>query len=647
MAENKRNPKNNQSALFRQLTRLLSGPLVNYRTQTSRKLSRVQLDKFKFQSASGLNFKKSSYNPFEQLSTAIMANQLRAERYQDFEQMEYTPEIASALDIYADEMTTSSDLQPLLSIKCHNEEIKAVLTELYHTVLNIDFNLFGWSRSMCKYGDFFLYLDIDERLGVTSAIGLPTFEVERLEGEDKTNPKYIQFQWNSGGLTFENWQIAHFRVLGNDKYAPYGSSVLEPARRIFRQLILLEDAMMSYRIVRAPERRVFYIDVGNVAPNDVEAYMQKVMTQMKRNQVVDANTGRVDLRYNPMSTEEDYFIPVRGGVSSKVESLPGGTYTGDIDDVKYLRDKLFSALKVPASYLTNMEGADEDKTTLAQKDIRFARTIQRLQRSIITELEKIGIIHLYTLGYKGADLISFKLSLNNPSKLAELQELEHWKTKFDIAGSATDGFFSRRWVADNIFNLSEEEFIRNQREMFFDRRLDAELEGVAEAVQAEAGGGMGDTEDLGDAGDVDDLLGGGDEGGGDDLLGGDTGGGTDEPAAEPEEDTLLAAPGKRNDDQRYRGKSGPRTRRTRSKARGVEIATARTTYPGGKGYESLSHLSSMGDEFRKAGMYEGETKPTDNLEERQLFEVKQEMKKLITELDNSKLGNTNDKTETQ
>ena len=639
MADNKRNPKNNESALFRQLTRLLSGPLVNYRTQTSRKLSRVQLDKFKFQSASGLNFKKSSYNPFEQLSTAIMANQLRAERYQDFEQMEYTPEIASALDIYADEMTTSSDLQPLLTIRCHNEEIKAVLSELYHTVLNIDFNLFGWSRSMCKYGDFFLYLDIDERLGVTSAIGLPTHEIERLEGEDKSNPKYVQFQWNSGGLTFENWQMAHFRILGNDKYAPYGTSVLEPARRIFRQLILLEDAMMSYRIVRAPERRVFYIDVGNVAPNDVETYMQKVMTQMKRNQVVDSNTGRVDLRYNPMSTEEDYFIPVRGGVSSRIENLPGGTYTGDIDDVKYLRDKLFSALKVPASYLTNMEGADEDKTTLAQKDIRFARTIQRLQRSIIAELEKVGIIHLYTLGYTGSDLISFKLSLNNPSKIAELQELEHWKTKFDVAATATDGFFSRRWVADHIFNLSEEEFIRNQREMFFDRRLDAELEGVAAAVEGEAGGMGGDTEDLGDAGDIDDLLGG-------DEAGADTAPVADEPAAEPADDTLLAAPGKR-DDQRRMGKSGPNKRRTRSKSRGVEIATPRTTYPGGKGYESLGHLGNLSGEFRKAGLYQEDEKPADNLEERRLFEVKQEMKKLITELDNSKLGDTHGKNKTQ
>jgi hypothetical protein len=646
MAKNNNNPKNNESGLFKQLTRLLSGPLVNYRTQTSRKLRRVQLDKFKFQSAGGLDFKKSSYNPFEQLSTAIMANQLRAERYQDFEQMEYTPEIASGLDIYADEMTTSSELQPLLGIKCHNEEIKAVLQELYHTVLNIDFNLFGWCRTMCKYGDFFLYLDIDERLGVQSIVGLPTHEIERLEGEDKDNPKYVQFQWNSGGLTFENWQIAHFRVLGNDKYAPYGTSVLEAARRIFRQLILLEDAMMAYRIVRSPERRVFYIDVGNIAPNDVEQYMQRVMTQMKRNQVVDADTGRVDLRYNPMSTEEDYFIPVRGGVSSKIETLPGGSYTGDIDDVKYLRDKLFSALKIPASYLSRGDGAEEDKTTLAQKDIRFARTIQRLQRAIVTELEKIGIIHLYTLGYKGADLISFKLSLSNPSKIAELQELEHWKTKFDIAASATEGFFSRRWVADHIFNLSEEEFLRNQREMFFDRRLDAELEQVAAAMEGAAGG-------LG--GDVGGGLGGGlggDLGGEEDLLGGEFGddlGGEEAGGEEPggEEDTLLASPGKRDDDdQRHLGKSGPESRKSRAKRRGVEINTPRTNNPGAVGYETLHHLSSIGDEFRKGGLYHEQQDNDDNLEERQLFEVKHEIKKLITELDNSGLGDTNDEKKT-
>ena len=218
--------------------------------------------------------------------------------------------------------------------------------------------------------------------------------------------------------------MGHFRILGNDKYAPYGTSILEAARRIWRQLTLLEDAMMAYRIVRSAERRVFYVDVGNVAPNDVEQFMQKAMTALKRNQVVDEKTGRVDLRYNPLSIEEDYFIPVRGQQSTKIESLAGGQYTGDIDDVKYLRDKLFSAIKVPQSYLARGEGGEEDKTTLAQKDIRFARTIQRLQRSVISELEKIGIIHLFVLGYRNEDLIKFKLRLNNPSKIAELQELE-------------------------------------------------------------------------------------------------------------------------------------------------------------------------------------------------------------------------------
>ena len=453
---NLKNPRNPDSPLFKRLTRLLSGPIVNRRVQMQRRYKRAQLDKYNFTSAGGMGFKRTSYNPYDNLSAQMMANQNRHERYLDFDQMEYMPEIASALDIYADEMTTSTILSPLLKIDCPNDEIKVILDNLYHKILNIDSNLFGWCRSLCKFGDYFMYIDIDEDIGVKNVVGLPNDEVERLEGEDRTNPNYVQYQWNSGGLTFENWQIAHFRVLGNDKYSPYGTSVLEPARRIWRQLTLLEDAMMAYRIVRSPERRVFYIDVGNIPANDVEQFMQKVITTMKRNQVVDTSTGRVDLRYNPMSIDEDYFMPVRGGESSRIESLPGGTYTGDIDDVKYLRDKLFSALKVPMSYLSRGEGGEEDKTTLAQKDIRFARTIQRLQRSVISELEKIGIIHLFTLGFRGDDLIGFTLSLQNPSKIAEMQELEHWRTKFDVASAATEGFFSKRWIAHNLFGMSEE-----------------------------------------------------------------------------------------------------------------------------------------------------------------------------------------------
>ena len=640
MADNSRNPKNAASDLFTRLTRVFSGPIVNRRVQMYRQQRRKHLDKYRFKSASGQSFKKATYNPFEVMHHNAISNQNRAERYMDFEQMEYMPEIASSLDIYADEMTTSSQLQDMLRIECKNDEIKTILSSLYKSILNVEFNLFGWARSMCKYGDFFLYLDIDEEHGITNAIGLPPHEVERLEGEDPTNPNYVQFQWNSGGLTFENWQVAHFRVLGNDKYSPYGTSVLEPARRIWRQLTLLEDAMMAYRIVRSPERRVFYIDVGNIAPQDVEQYMQQVMTQMKRNQVVDQNTGRVDLRYNPLSVEEDYFMPVRGDASSKIESLPGGTFTGDIDDVQYLRDKLFSALKVPQSYLSRGDGAEEDKTTLAQKDIRFARTIQRLQRSLLAELEKIGVVHLYTLGFRSDDLISFTLSLNNPSKIAELQELEHWRTKFDVAAAATEGFFSRRWVATKVFGLTDEEIIRMQREMFFDRKLDAEMEAVAQPPEGgDSGMGLGgddigdddfdlEDDDEFDLGDTDTADTGGDEEEtllasppADDLGDIDTTIGETETARNKRRGTEVVTKGAKGKKYKAKGPYANRRRaRTQNRAGHTATDVAKNSTP--KGANDISSLVRTG---LVSGVYEGEENNYKNQEDR-LLQVNNELK---------------------
>jgi hypothetical protein len=560
-----------------------------------------------------------------------------------------TPEIASTLDIYADEMTTYSDLRPMLRINCPNEELKAVLGILYSNILNVESNLFGWSRTMCKYGDFFLYLDIDEKYGVQSVIALPSPEIERLEGLDSTNPNYIQYQWNSAGMTFENWQIAHFRILGNDKYSPYGTSILEPARRIWRQLTLMEDAMMAYRVVRSSERRVFKIDVGSVPPQDVEQYMQKIVTQLKRNSVVDSDTGRIDLRYNPMSIEEDYFIPVRAGSVTDIQNLAGGQNVTAIDDVKYLRDKLFSALKIPQAYLTMGDDAGEDKTTLAQKDIRFARTIQRLQRVIIAELTKIGIIHLYTLGFRGDDLLSFELSLNNPSKIAELQELEHWKQKFDIAASATEGFFSRRWVSSNIFGMSYEDFIRNQREMYYDRGQDANLQQVAEAG---AGGGLG--------GELGGVLGGdmADDMGGDLDLGGDIEGGPEEiPAGEAEggdeESPLLAVPpGSRNAPRLTPGAKGKVYRpvktdkrqagaRTRSYAakhsKEKSSSGVRNMMPGYSDLKSMASMNGLG-----AGIYEDDRSIynlREDAEESRLFEINDSVRSLLQDLETNNPNN--------
>jgi hypothetical protein len=634
-----KNPRNNQSQLFKALTRLFSGPIINYRSQSGRKIRRQHLDKFssRFKSASGQQFKKSLYNPLDQLSANAMQNQRRVERYVDFDQMEYMPEIASSMDIYADEMTTYSDLRPMLNVKCSNEEIKAVLENLYSKVLNIDYNLFGWARTMCKYGDFFLYLDIDDNYGIQSVISLPIAEIERLEGQDSTNPNYVQYQWNGAGMTFENWQIAHFRVLGNDKHSPYGTSILDPARRIFRQLSLVEDAMMAYRVIRSSERRLFKIDVGAIPPQDVEQYMEKIVTQLKRHSVIDAQSGRVDMRYNPMSIEEDYFIPVRPGSATEITNLAGGQNTTAIDDVKYLRDKLFSALKIPQAYLAMGEGAAEDKTTLAQKDVRFARTIQRLQRVITSELEKIGIIHLYTLGFRGDDLVNFKIILNNPSKISELQEIEHWKQKFDIAASATEGFFSRRWVSENIFGISHEEFIRNQREMYYDRKHDANLQAVAEAAAAgETAGAVG-------GGD----MGGMDMGGGEmpaEIPADDVGA---DPAADVggEESPLLAVPpGSRNAPRLTSGAkgkvyhpvrndsrkdSGPRTRNYQAQYNAEKRgASNRAKFPGAE----IASIPSIAK-----GIYEEEASIyslKESIEEGKLFEVNDSLHNLIADLEN-------------
>lgn len=647
-----KNTRNSQSLLFKQLTKLFSGPIANYDQQTQSRYRRTQLDKFKFQSAQGLEFKKAEYLTYENMSTKTMQAQNRADRYIDFDQMEYMPEIASALDIYADEMTTNNELTAMLNIKCANEEIKSVLESLYYKTLNIDSNLFSWSRNMCKYGDFFLYLDIDEKIGITSALGLPSNQIERMEGKDKTNSNYVQFQWNSGGLTFENWQIAHFRVLGNDKHSPYGTSVLDSARRIWRQLTLLEDAMMAYRITRSPERKVFYIDVGNIPPEDVEQYMQKVMTQMKRNQILDSNTGRVDLRYNPTSVDEDFFIPVRGGVNNtKIEGLPGGQFTSAIEDVKYLRDKLFAALKVPMSYLIRGEGATEDKATLAQKDIRFARTIQRLQRVVVAELEKIGIIHLYTLGFRGTDLISFKLSLNNPSKIAALQELEHWKVKFDVASSATEGFFSKRWVSQNIFGLSDEQVVKIQREMYFDKKFAASLEKVGQPEEEAGGAAGGGLEGLGglgglggeetpEAGAETPETGGAEEGGEESVLLASPEGGGEAPAPEA---PAEAPPGRREDGYytaRSKGKiyypvtsdkrtSGARKRAMSSQG-GKSLAGKSKVFPG------LRDLSPS-----MKGIYESKQHIYDD-EESELFRTNIEIKRLIENLENSKNARKNE-----
>jgi hypothetical protein len=483
--------------LFRRLTKLFrSGPTIkrrirDYDPKAPSASSAVEL--FKKHHSDVYNSTLSAYGTFDRMA-----------RYSDFSEMEATPEIASALDIYAEETVSEDAEGRCLHVRSDNRKIRDLLDTLFYDTLNVDFNLVMWVRNLVKYGDFFLFNDIHPEYGVTNAYPIPITEMEREEGYDPDDPSAVRFRWVSqGNQVLENWQISHFRLLGNDAFLPYGSSVLESARRIWRQLILIEDAMLVYRVMRSPERRVFYIDVGNVPPEDVPNYVEQAKTALKRAPVVNKSTGQVDLRYNPMSVDEDYFIPVRGGESgTKIDSLAGGQNTSAIEDVEYIQKKLFAALKIPKAYL----GYDEEigaKATLAQEDIRFSRCIQRIQKTIIAELNKIAMIHLYSHGFEGEDLLDFSLQLSNPSSLAQQQKLALIEQKFTIASGAPEGMVSRGWIRRNVFGFTRDEIERIEREKLEDKQSDLELE----ATPGPEGGG--------------DDGGGDDGGGGDDLFAAD------------------------------------------------------------------------------------------------------------------------------
>ena len=405
------------------------------------------------------------YNP------TLNYSAMRLQLYSDYEAMDYDSLIAPALDIISEEATLKNEYGDVLTIKSSNDNVKRVLHNLFYDVLNVEFNLPSWVRQMCKYGDFYLHLQISEKFGVYNALPLSVYQVVREEGTDPENPSYVQFVLDPNGLSqsqtysarrsdqmkLENYEVAHFRLLSDANYLPYGRSYLEPARKVFKQLILMEDAMLIHRIMRAPEKRIFYMNVGGIPPNEIDSFMQKTVNQMKKTPYVDQQTGDYNLKFNIQNMTEDFYIPVRGNDSStKIETTKGLDYDGTTD-IEYLKNRMLAALKIPKAFLgydENLEG----KSTLAAMDIRFARTIERLQRTIVSELHKIALVHLYTQGFDGADLVDFELSLTGPSIVFEQEKTELYKSKIDLANSITDKkILSTDFIYKNVFNLSQEE----------------------------------------------------------------------------------------------------------------------------------------------------------------------------------------------
>jgi len=416
----------------------------------------------------------------------------RLAAYYDYESMEFTPEISASLDIYAEESTTMSEKGEILTIYSESDRVKSILVDLFNNKLDINTNLQMWARGLCKYGDDFVYLKIDPEKGIIGCQQLPNIEIERLEGATGKSPnqssdlklptRELRFTWKNKDMEFQAWEIAHFRLLGDDRKLPYGTSMLDKIRRIWKQLLLAEDAMLIYRTSRAPERRVFKVFVGNMDDKDIEPYVQRVANKFKRDQIQDPRNGNVDMRYNQMAVDQDYFIPVRDpSQTNPIETLPGAQNLGEIADIEYIQKKLLAALRIPKAFL-GFEEVVGDGKNLALMDIRFARTINKIQKSLIQELNKIALMHLYLLGLED-DLNSFSLSLTNPSQQSDLLKIETWKEKVTLYKDATSdqsqvGILpvSHTWAKKNILGMSDSEVLLDLQQQRLERAVGFELQ---------------------------------------------------------------------------------------------------------------------------------------------------------------------------
>ena len=477
-----------QRSLFSKLRRLFSTDTI-IRNVGGKKLKVVDTDQAMYATDRNTlrdrfnRIRTSAYNQYSRDFT-LSYQAARIELFRDYDTMDMDPIISSALDIYADECVTKNELGDILTVHSEDQNIKEILNNLFYDILNIEFNMWSWTRNLVKYGDFYLKLYISPEYGVYFVEPLSSYSVSRVENSDLNNKNYTKFQVNlpEGGKIeeLENYQIAHFRMLSDSNFLPYGKSIVEGARRVWKQLSLMEDAMLIHRVMRAPEKRVFKVDVGNIPPQEVDQYMQKLMDKMKKVPYIDEKTGDYNLKFNLQNMVEDFYLPVRGSDSgTSIEPLSGMEFTG-IDDIQYLRNKMLAALKIPKAFL----GYEEDlsgKATLASEDIRFAKTVNRVQRILVSELTKIAIIHLYAQGYKDASLVNFSLELTNPSVIFEKEKIAIWSDKVAVAKDMVENkLFSRKWIYNNVFKISNDDVDEQKNDIVDDAKQNYRFKQIEE-----------------------------------------------------------------------------------------------------------------------------------------------------------------------
>lgn len=478
---------------------------------------------------------------------SLVYESVRIPLYFDYDLMVQYPIIGKALKIIAEEATTVNEHNKVLNIFSESDRVQQELTDLFYNRLNIHTNLVMWIYNMCKYGDNFLHLQMDSVNGITGVAQLPNIDMERIDGSylntfstsDSLEPDEVLFRYRGGSRKeFKEWQIAHFRLIMDDRRLPYGMSMLEDSRRIWKNILLAEDAMRAVRLLNAIDRRIYYIDVGNIHPDDVDQYMDGVASRFRRVRHVDPNTGQEDLKYNVIEMDQSLFIPKRGDRDiTKVDTLQGSTNLDQIADIEYDFKQLFAALGVPKSFLNYEETAGDGKN-LSMQDIRFARTINRIQQAALQELNKIALTHLFLLGFED-ELHNFELSLNNPSLQTEIMRTELLQSQItafkDSVSDAGNGIavMSHTMAWKKIFNLSADEIRENLEQQYFEKAAANEIANSVNVIKETTIFNRvkklyGDLATLDSTGTTEVML--GDEGGGGDFggggsFGGDFGGG--------------------------------------------------------------------------------------------------------------------------
>jgi hypothetical protein len=486
----------NKSNLFNRLRKLFSTDVI-IRNVGGKQLKVVDTDNIQSVGNLDNNSRIDRYNRMYGAGVTTAYNQgeilqaTRIELFKDYEAMDSDSIISSALDIYADECTAKDEFDDTLTITTNNDKIHKVLHNLFYDILNVEFNLWPWTRSVLKYGDFYLHLNITEKFGITNVEPISAYEMVREEGLDPANPNKVTFKRDMmGGIAsstmihrneteeYDNFEIAHFRLLNDTNFLPYGRSLLEPARKVWKQLTLMEDAMLIHRIMRAPDKRIFKIDIGNIPPNEVDAFMEGMINKMKKVPFMDETTGEYNLKYNMQNILEDFYLPVRGAESgTQIETTPG-LQMDSIPDIEYLQNRMLGALKIPKAYLGYLEDTT-GKASLASQDFRFARTIERVQKIIVSELTKVAIVHLYSQGFTDEEIVDFSLKLTPPSTYYEREKLELWTSKATLAGDLVEKkLFSRFWAYEHIFNMQPEQWMEEQERIAADSQEFFRLEQI-------------------------------------------------------------------------------------------------------------------------------------------------------------------------